>query len=79
MESLHPLDNPVFESLTGAHARFAVHRGRVLFYPADVSPFFVMPNPPAEADWAEVAAAFGRAGSFRWPAWRSRRRTAGRS
>lgn len=62
MESLHPLDNPVFESLTGAHARFAVHRGRVLFYPADVSPFFVMPNPPAEADWAEVAAAFGPGG-----------------
>jgi len=62
MESLHPLDNPVLASLTGPQAGFAIRRGNVLFYPADVSPFFVMPNPPSAADWAEVAAAFGPGG-----------------
>lgn len=62
MESLHPLDSPVLTSLTGAHARFAIRRGNVLFYPADVSPFLVMPNPPSAADWAEVAAVVGPGG-----------------
>lgn len=62
MESTHVLDNPVLASLTGAHARFAIRRGNVLFYPADVSPFLVMPDPPSAADWAEVAAAVGPGG-----------------
>jgi len=62
MESLHPLDNPVLASLTGPHAGFAVRRGNVLFYPADVSPFFVLPQNPSPADWADVAAAVGPGG-----------------
>ena len=62
MESLHPLDNPVFASLTGPQAGFAIRRGNVLFYPADVSPFFVLPRDPSVADWADVAAAVGPGG-----------------
>lgn len=62
MESLHPLDDPVSASLAGAHARLAIRRGRVVFYPADVSPFFVLPNPPTADDWADVAAVVGPGG-----------------
>lgn len=62
MESLHPLDNPVLASLMGPQAGFAIRRGNVLFYPADVSPFLVMPNPPSAADWAQIAAAVGPGG-----------------
>jgi ribosomal protein S18 acetylase RimI-like enzyme len=62
MESLHPLDNPVFASLTGPQAGFAIRRGNVLFYPADVSPFLVLPPDPSVADWADVAAAVGPGG-----------------
>jgi len=62
MESLHPLDNPVFASLTGPQARFAIRRGNVLFYPADVSPFFVLPRDPSAADWADVAVMVGPGG-----------------
>jgi ribosomal protein S18 acetylase RimI-like enzyme len=62
MTSLHPLDDPVFSSLTGAHAHLAIRHGRVLFYPADVSPFFVLPNPPSPDDWAAVADTVGPGG-----------------
>jgi ribosomal protein S18 acetylase RimI-like enzyme len=62
MESPHPLDNPVYASLTGPQAAFAVRRGRVLFYPADVSPFWVLPPDPCAADWADVAAMVGPGG-----------------
>lgn len=62
MESPHPLDNPVLASLTGPHASFAIRRGNVLFYPADVSPFFVLPRNPSAIDWADVAAAVGPGG-----------------
>jgi hypothetical protein len=51
----HPLDSPVLSSLTGAHARFAERRGRVLRYPVDVSPFLVMPEEPDESDWSDAA------------------------
>jgi ribosomal protein S18 acetylase RimI-like enzyme len=55
MAVTHPLDNPVFSSLTGAHARFAERRGNVLRYPVDVCPFLGMPDEPVEADWADAA------------------------
>src|ERR1700722_2380626 len=58
----HPLDNPVRSSLVGPHARFAERRGHVLRYPADVSPFFAMPDEPDAADWADAAALAGPGG-----------------
>jgi hypothetical protein len=58
----HPLDNPVLSSLTGPHARFAERRGRVLRYPADVSPFAAMPDEPGAADWADAARLAGPGG-----------------
>ncbi|MGD0699236.1 MAG: GNAT family N-acetyltransferase [Trebonia sp.] len=51
----HPLDNPIFLSLTGAHARFAERRGNVLRYQVDVSPFLAMPEEPDASDWADAA------------------------
>lgn len=51
----HPLDNPVLESLTGPHARFALTQGRAARYFADVSPFGAVPSEPSEADWADAA------------------------
>jgi ribosomal protein S18 acetylase RimI-like enzyme len=58
----HPLDNPVYASLTGPHAHFAVHRGRALRYPADVSPFIALPAGPTTKDWADLAEVLGPGG-----------------
>jgi ribosomal protein S18 acetylase RimI-like enzyme len=58
----HPLDNPVFSSLRGAHARFAERRGNVLRYQVDVSPFLAMPEEPDEVDWADAADLVGPGG-----------------
>jgi len=58
----HPLDNPVRSSLAGPHARLAERRGNVLRYPADVCPFFAMPDEPDAADWADAAALVGPGG-----------------
>jgi ribosomal protein S18 acetylase RimI-like enzyme len=55
----HPLDNPVWSSLAGPHARFAQHRGAVLRYPADVSPFAGLPDQPGATDWDDLAALAG--------------------
>jgi ribosomal protein S18 acetylase RimI-like enzyme len=55
----HPLDNPVWSSLAGPHARFVQRRGNVLRYPADVSPFIGLPDEPGAADWADLAALAG--------------------
>lgn len=49
------LDNPVYASLCGAHARFAEVRGRVRRYPPEVSPFLGMPSPPTRQDWLDAA------------------------
>ncbi|MFJ9895668.1 GNAT family N-acetyltransferase [Streptomyces sp. NPDC091280] len=53
------LDNPARASLTGPHARFAERRGRILRYPADVSPWLALPGEPDADDWADVAAFSG--------------------
>ena len=58
-QSRHPLDNPVYASLTGPHAGFAERRGNVLRYPPDMSPFIGMPGEPGPADWAAVAELVG--------------------
>jgi ribosomal protein S18 acetylase RimI-like enzyme len=55
----HQLDNPVWSSLAGPHARFARRQGGVLRYPADVSPFIGLPDQPGAADWADLAALAG--------------------
>ncbi|MFF4650842.1 GNAT family N-acetyltransferase [Streptomyces sp. NPDC001380] len=55
MSAPHPLDNPVWWSLTGPHAHLAERRGGALRYPADVSPFAAVPDEPDTADWAGVA------------------------
>jgi hypothetical protein len=62
MTVMHPLDNPVLSSSTGAHARFAERRGNVLRYPVDVSPFLAMPDEPDEADWWDAAGLVGPGG-----------------
>lgn len=59
MTGPHPLDNPVWSSLAGPHARFAQRRGNALRYPADVSPFAALPEQPDAADWADLAALAG--------------------
>ncbi|MFC3455159.1 GNAT family N-acetyltransferase [Amycolatopsis speibonae] len=51
-----PLDDPVWASLTGPHARFAERSGQVLRYQVDVAPFFALPPEPDEGVWADVAA-----------------------
>ncbi|HTW03882.1 MAG TPA: GNAT family N-acetyltransferase, partial [Streptosporangiaceae bacterium] len=56
---VHPLDNPVRSSLAGPHARFALRRGAVLRYPADVCPFVGMPDQPGAPDWDDLAALAG--------------------
>jgi ribosomal protein S18 acetylase RimI-like enzyme len=60
----HPLDNPVFSSLTGPDARFAERRGAALRYPADVSPFAALPDEPGEEDWADLTALAGPGGTL---------------
>ncbi|MFE2379636.1 GNAT family N-acetyltransferase [Streptomyces sp. NPDC059398] len=59
----HPLDDPVRTALTGPHAPFARSRGRVLCYPSDVAPWFVTPEAPEAADWADAAALAGPGGA----------------
>jgi ribosomal protein S18 acetylase RimI-like enzyme len=49
------LDNPVYAALSGAHARFAQVRGRVLRYPVDVAPFLGLPSQPSAEDWEDAA------------------------
>ncbi|MFI1566462.1 GNAT family N-acetyltransferase [Streptomyces sp. NPDC020490] len=58
----HVLDNPALASLTGPHAHFAERRGRVLRYPADVSPWLALPDDPDAGDWADLAALAGPGG-----------------
>jgi ribosomal protein S18 acetylase RimI-like enzyme len=60
--SAHPLDSPAWAALTGPHAHFAQRCGRVLRYPADVTPFLGMPPAPTAADWADAAALVGPGG-----------------
>ncbi|MEU6432257.1 GNAT family N-acetyltransferase [Microbispora sp. NPDC046973] len=59
MSDRHLLDNPVWASLTGPHARFAERCGNALRYPGDVSPFFALPDDPGLADWHDLAALAG--------------------
>ncbi|GII55894.1 hypothetical protein Pth03_42830 [Planotetraspora thailandica] len=55
----HPLDNPVWASLTGPHAHLAEVHGGVRRYPVDMSPFLAVGGEPSSADWDDIAAFAG--------------------
>ncbi|KOV64242.1 acetyltransferase [Streptomyces sp. MMG1121] len=57
-------------ALTGPHARFAERRGRVLRYPADVSPWLALPDEPDAQDWADLAALAGPGAEVPLPGFR---------
>ncbi|MCT9934439.1 GNAT family N-acetyltransferase [Planotetraspora sp. A-T 1434] len=59
MSARHPLDNPAYESLSGAHAHLAERRGAVLRYQPDVAPFLALPSESSPDDWDDVAALAG--------------------
>ncbi|MGA4838603.1 GNAT family N-acetyltransferase [Streptomyces sp. G45] len=52
------MDNPGYASLTGPHAHLAERRGRIVRYPADVSPWLGLPDRPDAGDWADLRALF---------------------
>ena len=49
-----PLDNPVWHTLTGPHAGFALGRGMARHYPRDIAPFSAVAEPTAVA-YADLA------------------------
>lgn len=51
---MHPLDNPVWQSLDTRHREFALARRGVARYPAEVAPFLAVD--PAAADHADALA-----------------------
>jgi len=55
----HPLDNPTWESLQGAHANFAETVGEAARYEADVAPFAALPDDASPACWADLVALVG--------------------
>ncbi|MGW6442595.1 GNAT family N-acetyltransferase [Lentzea sp. NPDC055074] len=57
---MNPLDHAAHSALTGPHAHFAEHKGNVLRYPSDMSPFVALPPEPTDADWLDLAAAAPR-------------------
>ncbi|KAA9374555.1 GNAT family N-acetyltransferase [Microbispora cellulosiformans] len=59
MSAGHPLDNPVWASLTGPHAHLAERHGNALRYPVDVSPFHTLPDDPGPGDWHDLAVLAG--------------------
>lgn len=54
----HPLDNPVYASLTGPHAALARRSGYAVRYLADITPFCGLPASPSPDDWANMAGLF---------------------
>jgi len=57
MRSDHPplTTDPVGASLTGAHAGYALRRGRISRYDPEVSVFYAHPAELTEDDWADLA------------------------
>jgi len=49
------LDNPIWHSLTGAHAHLAQLHGRAGRYPDDVARFYALADPSEPASWADLA------------------------
>ncbi|MET9879507.1 GNAT family N-acetyltransferase [Actinacidiphila glaucinigra] len=57
------LDNPVWGTLTGTHARFAEVCGRAARYRSDVSLFAGLADPADPAAWADLAKLLGPGGT----------------
>ncbi|WP_328529503.1 GNAT family N-acetyltransferase [Nocardioides sp. NBC_00368] len=57
------LDNPVWHSLTGAHASLAEGTGLARRYRPDVSPFAAVSDPGSAQAWRDLAAAVGPGGT----------------
>ncbi|MGH3351867.1 MAG: GNAT family N-acetyltransferase [Nocardioides sp.] len=57
------LDNPVWSSLTGSHARLAEGSGRARRYRPDVSIFAAVADPRDQQAWRDLAAAVGPGGT----------------
>jgi ribosomal protein S18 acetylase RimI-like enzyme len=55
----HVLENPVWSSLTAAHASLARIHGHARIYDPQVSVFGGMPSEPGAAAWADLAALLG--------------------
>lgn len=55
----HPLDDPVWTSLTGAHRHLAVIRGGAARYQPDVSPFGALATHPHGPEWADLTGLIG--------------------
>jgi len=55
----HPLDNPPWQSLLGAHARFAESVGEAVRYQSDVAPFAALPDDPSPTYWNDLVALVG--------------------
>jgi ribosomal protein S18 acetylase RimI-like enzyme len=56
---VHPLDNPVWASLTGPHGGFAQRHGQALRYPPDVSPWSALPCGAGAQAWRDLAVLAG--------------------
>ena len=56
------LDDPVGESLRGAHAHLARRHGRALAYACDVATFVAVPVEHGPADWTDLSALLGAGG-----------------
>jgi ribosomal protein S18 acetylase RimI-like enzyme len=56
------LDNPIWASLTGAHARFAQVHGRAARYRPDISSFHMPADPGDPRAWADLAELAGPGG-----------------
>jgi ribosomal protein S18 acetylase RimI-like enzyme len=48
------LDNPVYASLSGPHAGFALSSGRALRYAEELTPFMGLPAAPSDQDWRDA-------------------------
>lgn len=49
---MHPLDNPIWESLASRHSPLALGRDGVLRYPAEIAPFLGVREPDLKVDTA---------------------------
>jgi predicted GNAT family acetyltransferase len=52
---MHPLDNPVWQALTGPQRHFGIGGGRARRYQPDISPIAALENPLASESWTALA------------------------
>jgi ribosomal protein S18 acetylase RimI-like enzyme len=60
----HIIDNPVWESLMGPHARFAERHGRAVRYQPKVAPFVALEDVGDTRAWADAAELIGPGGTL---------------